>query len=740
MKTFSFHISGMHCVSCASNIERRLRKLPGVAEAAVNYANEQATVKGEAVLNEKKLSQTIASLGYRAHFVADDSEDLAGKERLIELKKLRQVLGISGLLSFLLLLGMLPFLPAIFHQPFWLLILATPVQFWAGRRFYQGAWSSLKNFSTNMDTLVVLGTSTAYFYSAFQVFFPRFFQSLGMKTDLYFETAAVIITFILLGKYLEIRAKAKTTAAIKALFQLQPKTATVKSAGQWQTVPLAEIKLGDILLVKPGEKVPTDGEVVAGETTIDESLVTGESLPVNCHIGDRVIGGTLNQSGSIEIRATKIGSETLLAGIIRLVKEAQGSRPAIQALVDKIAAVFVPVVIVAAILAGFAWWFFGPEPRFPYAILSFINVLIIACPCALGLATPTSLLVGIGRAARLGILIKDAQSLEIANKIKAVVFDKTGTLTAGKPAVAEIFFDGKEKRTILALIKTMEERSQHPLAKALASFATEELKKSGNFIPQKISHFREISGKGVIANVNGQKIAIGNQTLIVQEKITLPAVFEKRIEELTKQSRSLIFVSVDDKLAALVAVADSLRPEAKEVITALQKMKITSILLSGDKEKVVSLIAAAVGIRRFFAQVLPEEKEKIVRELRSEFPVVAMVGDGINDAPALATADVGMAMGGGTDIAAKSAGVTLLRNDLNLIPVAIKLSRATMRNIKENLFWAFAYNVLLIPLAMGVFYPLTGWFLNPMLAGAAMAFSSVSVVGNALRLRSFKIN
>lgn len=731
----SFHVSGMHCASCASNIQRKLRKTNGITEATVNYANEQATVHfDESKVKKNDIAHAVSEVGYTAHM--HDDGDIAEKDRAAEIADLKLKLKVSGALSLLLMASMIPGLPMWTHNPWILWLLATPVQFWAGKRFYQGAWSGIKNFSANMDTLVAMGTSTAYFFSVFVVLFQDWLTNQGVTTHVYFEASAAIITFILLGKFLEIRAKAKTSSAIKELIGLQAKSARVQRNKKWIEIPLEKVQVGDILLVKPGEKIPVDGIILEGESSLDESLVTGESLPVTKEKDDAVIGSTLNQSGSLQMKATKVGSDTLLASIIQLVQQAQGSRPPIQALVDTVASYFVPTVIVLSLLTFVSWWVFGPEPRLLMSLVSMINVLIIACPCALGLATPTSLMVGIGRGAQSGILIKDAQALEIANKVKAVAFDKTGTLTNGKPEVQQSeYAKNFAQKDIDQFVLSVESLSHHPLAQALVSFVSTKNQKAHN-----ATHFKDHAGKGVSASVGKDKISIGTLSFLKSQQIDIESALESTATDWQKKAQSVAHVAVNGKHAAVYGIADGVKTSSKLVVKTLQNMGIMPVMVTGDNTQTAQAIADQLGIKEVRSEVLPSEKEQLIRELRKEHGVVAMVGDGINDAPALAAADVSIAMGGGTDVAIESAGVTLLRSDIGLVPTALDLSRKTMKNIRQNLFWAFAYNVVLIPVAMGVLYPFTGIILSPIMAGAAMAFSSVSVVTNALRLRSTKLS
>lgn len=738
-RTISFRVSGMHCASCAANIGRALKKTDGIVDASVNYANEQARVTfSPDDVSRQQIVAAVDAAGYRAHLDEQD-DDRAEIERAQELNDLRFKVIVSGMLSGMLMLSMIPVFATLLHNPWLHWLLATPVQFWAGRQFYRGAWSALKNKTATMDTLVVMGTSAAYFFSVVAVIFSDLLIQQGIEPHVYFEAAAAIITFILLGKYLELKAKEKTSAAIKELLGLQPKKAFVKKGKKWIEVPLSEVVTGDIVLVKAGQKVPVDGRVIAGSTAVDESMITGESLPVSKTVGDDVVGATLNQSGSIEIEATHVGTDSVLATIVRLVQEAQGSRPPIQNLVDAVAAYFVPTIIVLSLITFVTWWVFGPEPQLLMALVSMINVLIIACPCALGLATPTSLMVGVGRGAQLGILIKDAQVLETAGTTTAVAFDKTGTLTIGKPQVQQVHIDSHHSLSeakLFALVKAVEEKSHHPLAQAIVTYVAQQYPSAQS---RAVENFTDHAGKGVSAQYNDSNIYIGSIALLQSLDITLPEEVVAKTTMWQSTGQTVSHVAIDGMYCASLAIADSLRPEAKQVVKKLQQLGITPVMITGDNKKTAAAIAAEAGIEQVRAEVLPEDKQSIVQELQSEGNVVAMVGDGVNDAPALAVANVSIAMGTGTDVAIESAGVTLLRSDISLVPQAIRLSQLTMRNIRQNLFWAFGYNVLLVPVAMGVLYPFFGIVLHPAMAGAAMAFSSVSVVLNALRLRSMKL-
>lgn len=740
-KRLNLHISGMHCASCASLISHQLSKINGVSQANVNYGSEQASVEfNQALVDTKQLIDAVDSLGYQAQEQTSAAVEQAEAEKVLYLASLRRQVMLAAMLTLPLIVSMFPGSPNWLSQPWLMFLLATPIQFWLGRRFYLGAWSALKNSTASMDTLVTLGTSAAYFYSTFILLASTFTNWIQLDKHYYFEVSAAVLLFVTLGKYLEAKAKAKTSEAVKALINLQPNYAFVKKSGKFVKTALNLVRVGDVLLVKPGQQVPVDGKIIEGETTLDESMVTGESLPVQKSIGQSVIGATLNVSGSFEMEATQVGEATLLSKIIQLVRTAQGSRPPVQELVDRVAAVFVPIVLILALLSFCLWWWFGPEPKADFALTALINVLIIACPCALGLATPTSLMVGVGKAAKQGILIKNAQVLETARQVKAVVFDKTGTLTVGKPSVVSSYFVSRnqvDRQFLLNLLGKLEERSHHPLAIALTEYVAQQ-----NVVTHstkvKIEKFSEIGGLGVSALVDRQLALIGNKKLLDREAVVIDPEIKKRAHQSEISGQTVVYLVVEQKVEAVFGLADVLRPEAAQTVQELKKMGIISLMLSGDNQITAQSIAQQAAIDQVLADVLPTDKAAAIEQWRAKYGQIAMVGDGINDAPALALADVGIAMGEGTDIAIESADIALLRNKIELVPAAIKISQQTIGNIKQNLFWAFAYNLILIPIAMGILYPNTGLLLNPMLAGAAMAFSSVSVVLNALRLNIVK--
>jgi Cu+-exporting ATPase len=602
-----------------------------------------------------------------------------------------------------------------------------------GWQFYVGFWKALKHKTSDMNTLIAVGTSAAYLYSLIVTFVPHWIMVKGLMVDVYFDTSAAIVVLILLGRFLEARAKGRTSEAIKKLIGLQPKTAKVIRNGEEVDIPIEEVTLGDMVLVRPGEKIPVDGIVRDGYSSVDESMVTGESLPVEKKVGDTAIGATINKTGTFKFEATKVGKDTVLAQIIRLVQEAQGSKPPIARLVDVIASYFVPGVILVAIVTFIVWTIWGPHPAFTYAFLNFIAVLIIACPCALGLATPTSIMVGTGKGAEHGILIRGAEALETAHQLNTIVLDKTGTLTKGEPSVTDVIASKEStQQEILTLAASAEKGSEHPLGEAIVRRAKEE-----HSILLEPKGFQAIAGYGIEAIIDSKRILLGNPRLMEERKIALNGLSQEA-ERLSNEGKTPVFLAVDGKSVGLLAVADTLKENSKEAVQALRRLGLEVVMLTGDNQKTARAIANQIGIDRVLAEVLPEMKAEEIKRLQSEGRKVAMVGDGINDAPALTQANVGIAIGTGTDVAMESADITLIGGDLRGIVNAIALSRATIRNIKQNLFWAFAYNTILIPVAAGVLFPFFGILLNPILAAGAMAFSSVTVVSNALRLRKFK--
>jgi P-type Cu+ transporter len=743
METKTYPLKGMHCASCVRLIERAVGKVQGVQNATVNLATEKLTVsfdKNEC--SPEKIASAVEGAGYKLSLPADAGkaiinenieEDKQREEKLKELQGLRIKVVLSLFLGGLIVWGSFPYLMDFSPYPlqnFWLqLVLGTIVQFWPGLEFYRAAIPAFKNRVANMDTLVAIGTTAAYFYSVAVTAFPAVFENLGIEPMPYFDVAAIVIGLILLGRYFEAKAKLGTSEAIKKLLGLQPKTARVIRGGKEIDMAISEVVVGDLIRVRPGEKVPVDGVIVEGESSIDESMVTGESIPVDKKKGDNVIGATINKSGSFVFKASKVGAETMLSQIIKLVQEAQGSKAPIQRIADLISAYFVPIVIMLAIATFAIWYVFGPAPAFLFALLNAIAVLIIACPCAMGLATPTAIMVGTGRGAEKGILIKDAESLEVAHKVNTVIFDKTGTLTVGKPEVREIVGDKK----VLQLAASLEKGSEHSLASSILEKAASEGVKFSE-----VSGFKAIAGFGIEGKIAGKRYVFGNIKLMGKEGVGL-LNYEKQIENLETQGNTVMVLAEGKKALGLIAVADTLKSSAKEGVKALQDKKIEVVMITGDNKRAAEAIAREAGINRVLAEVLPQDKESEVRKIQQEGKVVAMVGDGINDAPALAAADIGIAMGTGTDVAIEAAGITLVNKDLRSVVGAIELSKKTMFTIKMNLFWAFGYNVVLIPVAMGVLYPFSGILMNPIFASAAMAFSSISVVGNSLLLRKVKI-
>jgi Cu+-exporting ATPase len=728
-----FKLEGMTCAACANRIEKGLGKMHGVTKASVNFAMETARVEyspGEATIAE--MQNKVKQLGYKA--ITKQENENKGDHRGKEVRHQKRKLLISAILSFPLLWSMIAhfsftswiYLPEILMNPWVQLILATPVQFYVGRQFYIGAYKALRNGSANMDVLVSLGTSAAYFYSLYLTV-DWFFGggSVHHGPSLYYETSAILITLVIMGKLFESLAKGRTSEAIKSLMGLQAKTALVDRDGQELTIPVDEVIAGDIVLVRPGDKVPVDGKVLEGISSVDESMLTGESLPVEKKIGDDIIGATINKNGMLRIKATKVGKETALAQIIKVVEEAQGSKAPIQRVADVISGIFVPIVIGIAVAAFLVWYFLVTPGDFAESLEKAIAILVIACPCALGLATPTSIMAGSGRAAELGILFKGGEHLEQTHKINAIILDKTGTVTKGKPELTDVLTEGDQSE-FLSLVGAAEKNSEHPLAEAIVTGIKERnIKLPGT------QSFEAIPGFGIKAVVENKELLIGTRRLMERYEVDAGHAYET-MDRLEEAGKTAMLVSIDNRYAGMVAVADTIKETSKAAVSRLKEMGIQVIMITGDNERTAKAIAAQVGIDHVRAEVLPEGKAEEVKKLQAQGKTVAMVGDGINDAPALATADIGMAIGTGTDVAMEAADVTLMRGDLSSIPDAIYMSRKTMNNIKQNLFWALGYNTLGIPIAaIGL--------LAPWVAGAAMALSSVSVVLNALRLQRVKV-
>ncbi|ESU22851.1 copper-translocating P-type ATPase [Flavobacterium enshiense DK69] len=725
----SFPIEGMTCASCAVSVESILSFEEGVIASSVNYANATATVEyvpGIAKLENFK--KAIQSIGYDLIIAESENQveeiEERQNEQFLILKKRTIAAALFTLPVFVI--GMF-----FMHWPFANMVmwaLSTPVLFWFGKSFFINAWKQAKHRKANMDTLVALSTGIAYIFSVFNTLNPEFWYSRGLDAHVYFEAATVVITFILLGKVLEERAKGNTASAIKKLMGLQPKTVTrLAEDGQQKEVKISDVVPGDLLLAKPGEKIAVDGKVVSGTSFVDESMISGEPISVAKNTGDAVFAGTINQKGSFQYKAEKIGSETLLAQIIQMVQNAQGSKAPVQKLVDKIAGIFVPIVLLISVAALLSWVVLGGENGFTQGLLAMVTVLVIACPCALGLATPTAIMVGVGKGAEKGILIKDAESLELAQKIDTIIFDKTGTLTEGKPSVVAALWK-EENHNLHDILFSIESKSEHPLAEAVAKYYSGMHSKS-------VTEFESITGFGVKAIVENQTYYVGNQRLATENNIPIDSNFSEFIKEHSALAHTLLYFFSEDQHLAVIAVADKIKPTSATAIKQLQNQGIEVIMLTGDNDKTAESVAKTIGLNRYKANVLPEDKLSFIKSLQEEGKVVAMVGDGINDSAALAQANVSIAMGKGSDIAMDVAHMTIISSDLLKVPEAIKLSRQTVVTIKQNLFWAFIYNVIGIPIAAGLLYPINGFLLNPMIAGAAMALSSVSVVSNSLRLK-----
>lgn len=743
-------LGGMHCASCAGLIERKLKKVSGVKNVNVNFAAEKARVLYDnSITNLKELIAAVEKAGYTAKLAGTSNPEADRRHREEVIKSSKQKFLWSLLLSlpmlYFMLLDFVPFLPGKeFFMPIMgviSLLLTIPVQFIVGAGFYKGFWSSLRMKTFNMDSLIAIGTSTAFFYSLGQLisYFVRTGSLIGLYgekiPDLYFETAAFLITFVILGKWLEAKTKGRTSDAIRKLMGLQAKTARVIKNGETVDLPIEKVVAGDTIVVRPGEKIPVDGVVSKGQSAVDESMITGESIPVEKNVGDTVIGATMNKHGSFEFTATKIGSESTLAQIIRVVEEAQGSKAPIQALADKISAVFVPVVIGAALLT-FLVWYFALGATLTFSLMAFTSVIVIACPCALGLATPTAIMVGTGKGAEHGILIKGGEPLEAACKIKAVIFDKTGTLTKGKPEVTDVISAGTtDEKTIIAFAASLEKLSEHPLAEAIMKHAEEK-----SVATKEALQFRAIPGHGVEGTVGGVKYFLGNRKMLVDMvglSVEATEKVEQKIHKLEESGKTVMILTSEKEVLGLVAVADTIKETTLAAVRALEALHIEVFMLTGDNRRTAQAIATQAGIKNVLAEVLPEDKANEVKKLQATGIRVAMVGDGINDAPALAQADLGIAMGSGTDVAMETGGIVIIRNDLRDVLTAIQLSRETMGKIKQNMFFALFYNVVGIPIAARVFISV-GIVLRPELAGLAMAFSSVSVVSNSLLLKGFR--
>ena len=735
-------IGGMTCASCVVHVERALRSVEGVSAASVNLASERATVEyvpGAVGIGDMR--HAVEDAGYSVEGAAGDEYNEPPTVRELGALRRKFVFSLAVAAAIMAMMALSLKVDLLF------LALATPVQFWAGKQFYVGAWGALKHRTSNMNTLIAVGTSVAYLYSAAVTLFGGASVFEGEASHTYFDTSTAIIGLVLLGRYLEARAKSRASNAIRTLMGLQPSTARVVRDGSDVDVPSGDVLPEDLVLVRPGERVAVDGRVIEGSSWVDESMLTGESTPVEKSAGARVFGATLNTTGSFTFRATGVGKETVLSQIVRLVEEAQGSKAPVQRMADVVASYFVPVVIVAAAGAFGFWYLFGPSPAHVYAMLTAVAVLIIACPCALGLATPTAIMVGTGKGAELGILIRSAEALERAHKVQVVVLDKTGTLTTGEPAVTDIVTSGIGQDELLRLAASAERHSEHPIAQAIVAAARDRSQELSE-----AEDFRALPGYGVRARSDGTELVVGNLALARQQGLRLVGLSE-RAAELSSQGKTVAFVSAGGEVKGLVAVADTVRLGATDAVSALRRMGLEVVMLTGDNRTTAEAVAKELGIGVVVAEVLPADKADRVKAMQREGKTVAMVGDGINDAPALAQADIGAAVGTGTDVAMEAADVTLVGGDIRAVATAIALSRATMRTIRQNLFWAFAYNVALIPVAAGVLYPIFSssgvpdalspllgelGFLNPMLAAAAMAISSVTVVTNSLRLKRFR--
>ncbi len=729
----SFPVIGMSCASCAARVDKTLNRQAGVKQAAVNYASAMALVEYDCQLtNPETLQRAVQEAGYDLCIAHEEAVDVAEQAQQRHYRSLKhRAIWALAVSVVIMLIGML--FSHYTLTPYVMWLLATPVVFWLGRDFFRNAWKQLRHGAANMDTLVALSTGIAYLFSVFNLLFPEVWTSRGITPHVYFESAAMIIGFILLGRTLEARAKGHTNTAIKQLIGLQPQTVTVLAEGQTKVIPIADIKTGSLIIVKPGERIAVDGVVTEGSSYVDESMLSGEPIPVSKEQGSKVFAGTINQKGAFKFRAERVGSDTLLAHIIHMVQDAQGSKAPIQKLVDKVAAIFVPTIIGIAVVAFLVWWLLDPAEGFTRGMLALVTVLIIACPCALGLATPTAIMVGIGKGAEHGILIKDAESLEVAKNVDAIVLDKTGTITEGKPKVNALFWDPLLTDTLLykQIFRALEKLSEHPLAEALVQYLPE--------TDVVVSEFESLTGMGVKGCHEGVTYYAGNQRLMEQQGLTSSPFLQAKAQQMSTEAQTVIWLASEHQILAVAGISDPVKATSQIAITELQKLGISVYLLTGDGEETAKAISTKLGLQHYQAKVLPHEKAAFVKDLQQQGHIVGMVGDGINDSAALAQADLSIAMGSGSDIAMEVAGMTIIASDLQKIPAALTLSKLTVRTIHQNLFWAFIYNLISVPIAAGVLYPICGFLLNPMIGGAAMALSSVSVVSNSLLLKRKRI-
>ncbi|GAB2497481.1 heavy metal translocating P-type ATPase [Algoriphagus taiwanensis] len=749
----TFPVTGMTCAACASSVETILQYSDGVKSASVNFATNTVQVEYDDNTSPEKLNEALTDIGYGLVLNTKNVQEAVQEEQEKKFQAVKkQTIGAALLTLPVFILGMffMEWVPGRWIS----LVLSIPVLFFFGKNFYLNAWKQARHGKANMDTLVALSTGIAFIFSVFNTLFPEFWHQRGIHPNVYFEAATVIIVFISFGKMLEEKAKSQTGTALKKLIGLQPKTLTRIQNGQTQEIKIEEVQLGDRILIKPGEKIPVDGKVLTGSSFLDESMISGEPIPVEKKAGDAVFAGTINQKGSLEIEAEKVGSSTLLSQIIQRVQEAQGSKAPVQKLVDKIAGIFVPVVMGIALLTFGAWMIWGGENAISHALLAAVSVLVIACPCALGLATPTAIMVGVGKGAENNILIRDAESLELGHQVNAIILDKTGTITEGKPTVVSWQWAEGSRQLAVGNVQTslratqeqsnlsdlreillaLESKSEHPLAEAVVKYL-----KTENVESTDLDHFESITARGVKGIKDGKTYFAGNQKLLQEQEILIPEDLKTTAKEWSEQAQTVIWFADEQKALAILGIQDQIKPSSKSAIEKLQKAGVEVYMLTGDNHQTAAAVAKQVGIQEFRAEVMPTDKSEFVKELQAKGKVVAMVGDGINDSEALAQADVSIAMGHGSDIAMDVAKITLITSDLEKIPQAFHLSHLTVNGIKQNLFWAFIYNLIGIPIAAGVLYPINGFLLDPMIAGAAMAFSSLSVVMNSLRLKNSKI-